>query len=81
MDTHICKACRRYETFYTKSICSFEKQKEGYCLRQEKATCENYKCELYKYRPQKEKTVTVEHLDIVIADIEKLERIFYDSAF
>ena len=42
--------------------------------------CGHYKddkCDLYKSRPQKEKTVTVEHLDIAIKDLEELVQIFY----
>lgn len=75
---HTCKDCRYYDVFYTQSTYFFEKQKAGYCARQETATCETDNCEFYKHRPSQEKSVTIEHLDIVLADIEQLEQIFFN---
>ena len=79
---HPCKDCRYYDIFYTQGYSQFIKQKKGYCSRQEKTTCETDSCEFYKYRPSQETTVTIEHLDIVLKDVE-LERIFfkYDNFF
>ena len=78
---HTCKGCRYYNVFYIKSAYSFNKHKAGFCTQQQKAVYENDKCGSYKYRPQREKTVTVEHLDIVIKDLEELERIFYNCDY
>ena len=73
-----CKYCRYYNAFYVKNVYSFGKHKAGFCTQQQKAVYENDKCGLYKYKPQEEKTVTLEHLEIVINDLETLERIFYN---
>ena len=78
---HTCKGCRYYNVFYIKSAYSFHKHKAGFCTQQQKAVYENDKCGSYKYRPHREKTVTVEHLDIVVKDLEELERIFYNCDY
>lgn len=79
MDTQkLCKGCRYYDAFYTRGICAFEKQKAGYCSRREKATSATDICSFYKYRPSQEKTVTIEHLDIVLEAVAELERLYYN---
>ena len=74
-----CKNCCFYKDYYIKCICSFDKQKAGFCICIQKPVYSNDLCEQFKYRQHKQKRITIEHLDIVIKDLEELEHIFYDS--
>ena len=76
-----CKNCRYYDAFYIKCAYTFDKHKAGYCTQKQKAVYKNDVCGLYKYSPQKEKTVTVEHLDIAIRDLEELIQIFFNCDY
>ena len=76
-----CKNCRYYNAFYVKCAYSFDKHKAGFCEQKQKGVYKDDKCDLYKSRPQKEKTVTVEHLDIAIKDLEELVQIFYNCDY
>ena len=73
--THICRNCRYYSAHYEKYPAYFVRQRTGRCSMLQKAVRNNGSCALYKYRPYKEKTVTPEQIDIVIADIQEIEKL------
>lgn len=78
---HTCAGCRYYDAYYLKGSSAFYREKSGFCGQRQKAVCGKDCCDLYKYRPHKEKVVTLEHIDEVIADIKELEKIFYNCNF
>ncbi|PWM71740.1 MAG: hypothetical protein DBX59_08350 [Bacillota bacterium] len=80
-NTHLCKRCRNYNVFYVNYICNFMKQKVGFCAVQQKIVKETDQCDLYKYIPHVEKTITVNHFDFVIEDLKELIQIFYNYDF
>ena len=75
---HYCKDCRYYNTIYEKCISKFEKQNIGVCRRTNDIVQNNNACEEYKYKTPKIRSITITHIDEVIADIEELEKIFYE---
>lgn len=64
-----------------KRLESVDKHKAGFCEQKQKGVYKDDKCDLYKSRPQKEKTVTVEHIDIAMKDLEELVQIFYNCDY
>ena len=81
MKNHICRDCRFYNVLYSKCTCKFEKLNKGICLQSREIVQKNCRCELYKYRIQKEKVVTIEYIDNVIEDIKELEKIFNSKEY
>lgn len=73
-----CKDCSFYDLLYVKFVYSFEKQSVGFCMQKNIVVQNDYICKCYKRHMQKDKTVTLEHIDFVIADIEELQKIFYN---
>lgn len=76
-----CKDCRFFDMLYFKRMYGFEKQEVGICIQKQIVVQKSNLCEFFKYRIQKDKTVTLEHIDVVIADIEELEKIFYNTNY
>lgn len=77
----ICRDCRYYNALYTKCIYKFERQDVGLCIQKQNVVQKTEQCELYKNRKKSNKIVTLNHIDIVVSDVEKLEKLFYKSNF
>ena len=74
-----CQNCRYYSAYYKKGMANFYREgNTGLCSQKQEAVEKNDACELYLYRIPMEKTVSVEHIDEVLKDIEELEWIYRD---
>ena len=74
-----CQSCGYYNAFYKKGLANFYREgKAGFCCQTQKAEEKDGSCELYLFRIYTEKTISVEHIDEVIKDIEELEWIYRD---
>ena len=70
-----CGNCRYYNAHYERCHVFFIRQRTGSCVKLKKLVGNKDSCELYKYRPYQEKTVTLEHIDNVMDDIKEMEKI------
>ena len=77
-NSRVCSSCRYYKAFYSKGACAFYREKNGYCELVNRPMSSKGYCDFYKYRRQEEKRVSLEMLDKVISEIEKMEQIFYN---
>lgn len=73
----VCTRCRYYKAFYFEGTSAFYREKAGYCEVTQKTVRPEDSCERYKYRLPRDKNVTLEFLDEVIAAVAELEHIFY----
>ena len=74
-NNRFCRSCRYYTAYYEKCHSYFYKQKSGQCMKLQKRVSSKDLCTLYKRRPPQKITVTLEHIDSVIADLKEIERI------
>ena len=68
-----CSGCRYYQAFYVKGASAFYRERLGYCDEKKKVAEAKECCELYKRRGNKDRTITLEYLESVIADLEELK--------
>ncbi len=71
-----CQNCRYYRAFYTKAYISFYKEEAGFCSVRQQAVSKDKTCKSYSYRRPANQTVSIEHIDEVIKEIEELKTIY-----
>lgn len=79
------KACwngGNYKAYYTKELCRFMKQKEGYCTKHGKNVCHKEQCELwrtnYRYLGLRKK-VAMRALSDILTQIVEIRQILFES--
>lgn len=45
-----CWSCGRFQRYYTKGYCNFQKEQIGFCSSQNKIVCKNESCKMWNYR-------------------------------
>lgn len=75
---HECRNCRYYAPVYVRSTFCFWRQAAGYCSQRKAVVQRNSQCERYKHRQCRGKRATVEHIEIALADVHELEKMFFD---
>ena len=70
-----CRDCRYYNAHYERCHSFFIRRRTGNCTKLKKSVGNKDLCALYKRKPYKEKTVTLEDIDNVIDDIKEIESI------
>ncbi len=75
---HKCKDCNSFDSIYQKSAYSFDETNLGICALNQEIVEKEHICKFYKTRVKQVETITPEHIDAVIEDVQELEKIFYN---
>lgn len=77
-----CWNCLRYKIFYTKGLCHFNREKNGYCTKQEKIFDKHEFCEFWfpdNSKRETRKNVAMRRLNEISDAIIEIRQILLES--
>lgn len=77
-----CWSCGRFQSYYTKGYCNFQKEEVGFCSSQNKIVCKNDSCEMWHFLPRvrnMRKQMAINSIVDIRSKLEAIEQILTEE--